>query len=223
MSTFKNQEQKREVRAQIESAISSVLASVAADTEGVSSYGLRLTLDDAALGSRRVEVELHTDRYGHLNYGGKFTSIQLTLDPWSGSSVRRAVKVDGTTLPEGAEAKIEAKARELVAIAQERAASERRRQEAADARKVTAVAARRAAQAEGFEPRHQHTGAVVDLDAALALYSFAEKPNPEVQVQHASGSSRVTLDLTFPADEAGLMKALVLAGNIQALVEEVTK
>ena len=214
-TTFKSPEEAQAAKTAIENKISSILARVAADTEGVTNLGTTLK---TVPGGTLIHFELKSDSRASLTwYRGHYTSIQITLDRWSGNSVRRSVKIDGIELPEGAEAKIEEKARELVKIALQREAQRQEARKVADERDQVAFHARLEARDAGFEPRPRYDSAV-DLTAPDAHYEFGGQYGRRVEVRHDRAASRLTLTLNL--SPAKLAETLELARKIQALVDE---
>lgn len=225
---FKSHEERNAARDEIGGKIDFILARVAADTEGVESLGNdspRWNLASRYAGTLKtvpggtlIHFELKEDSRASTNwFRGKFASLQITLDRWTGKAVRRSVKIDGTELPEGAEAKIEEKARELVKIALQREAQRQEARKVADQRKQAAFHARLEARDAGFSPKPRYDGAV-DLTAPDATYEFGEKYGRRVEVRHDRAASRLTLTLNL--SPAKLTETLELARKIQALIDE---
>lgn len=212
---FKGHEERNAARDEIGGKVDSILARVAADTEGVTNLGTTLK---TVPGGTLIHFELKSDsRVSLAWYRSRFASLQITLDRWTGNAVRRSVKIDGIELPEGAETKIEEKARELVKIALQREAQRQEARKVADQREQAAFHARLEARAAGFSPKPRYDGAVV-LDGTDATYEFGEKYGQRVVVLHDRGASRLALNLTLSPSK--LTEALELARKIQALVDE---
>ena len=203
-------------KAVIQDTITAVLNRVAEGTEAVQSTGHSLKVGARGL---LIHAEIKCDTRASISwFRGKFTSVQITLDRWSGQSVRRSVKIDGLALPEAAEAKIEEKARELVAIALKREADYQAARKVADERQQLAFEARLEARDAGFSPRPRWGADAVILDGPDADYVFGEEYGRKVTVLHSRQGAKVEISLTLPADQ--LLTALEFA---QAVYERMPK